>query len=333
MSSNHSLMDLERWQLTPEEIKEVGSEYYSVDMQLMEDPQVQALRTTSIGASELGEAIGIQPFSPASALVDKKRGILKRDMPAHRSRSGRYAEDFVIQMAVEDLRDAYQSVEPVEWTVWLRHKDYPFLSASPDGILQINGDLWNHQIKTSSQPPSKKKGWGTNMSGDVPGYIKVQVQQEYECLRSHGYDVKGSIVSCEFAYMELRSYVVLPATDSFHVYANRAKEVWQHVVDDKPYPLDHSHPKANEYISDTYKKVTGEVFEAPELREVHDKYVEEQRKVKELAASCDTARAKILDAMGDAFEMHIPGRGTYKRLLVEPSGKRKPYVKLSFTKE
>ena len=139
-------------------------------------------RSKGIGASEAAAVLGLSPFKTAYQVWEDKTGLstgLQEETPA--MAYGKLMEGTIRQWYSNKTGQVVTVPE-----MGLAHPKYPFVLASPDGLVDAKRGL---EIKTSRS----SQGWGEPGTDEIPIYYTIQVQQQMLVFAFEVVDVVVSI--------------------------------------------------------------------------------------------------------------------------------------------
>lgn len=136
----------------------------SISTKNMSNREWLNLRLNSIGGSDCGTILGMNPYESQLSLYSIKVGDIEPEdisekMPV---KFGNYLEDFVAECFVDETGKKVRN-----HNFMMYHPDYPFISANVDKVLVSENAIL--ECKTASE--FKKKEW---IDGNVPGSYMAQ---------------------------------------------------------------------------------------------------------------------------------------------------------------
>lgn len=102
-------------------------------------------RADSIGGSEIGTIMGLNPYESAYALMAKKLDLIEN--PPLNNWSVRFGQRF--EQPILDLFKEEHPEFEVYTTGTYSHPKYPFMHANPDALAKVNGEWVIVEVKTS----------------------------------------------------------------------------------------------------------------------------------------------------------------------------------------
>ena len=282
------------------------------------DEKQHAVRATGIGASEIGAVMGVDPFKSAIDIWLRKTGKAPEYSGNNRTRAGNYLESAILTMFSDEMeslvlhpRDVFS--DSVEGSV--RHPDYPYLLATPDGIaipraLEHIGYLYDnsqvalregHCVDAKNVSLFSHSNWD---GSSIPPSYHLQVMQQMEVtgLRTWGYLAVLS-GGQNFFYR-----VVDYDEEVAEMIRDAATRFWyDYVLTNTPPPIDASEGWAK-WLARRLPDTLGEVVQAPaEAQELIDQIVRAKEAVAAAEEEKDLAENKLKALIGDRRGMY--GRG------------------------
>lgn len=277
-------------------------------------PQTQEwhdARCRSIGASEAAAACGLSPYAQPIDLYMEKRGLVPPRESNDAMRLGLLLEPIVL--AEYETRTNSVTQRPVPT---LYHPEHPFISATPDA-MNIDPGTFPVDAKTSTWRMAHH--WGEEGTDEIPEPYVLQAQQQMYvtgCER------------CDMAVLldgrTLKVYTVARHERLIELLVAAETELWQHIQDCVPPPIQFSHPRVLETVKALYKIDEGETVDLPpEMDLAWGRYRELRETIKEAEAEQDRIKARVLAEMKDAAIGRLDGLGVD---LVRAMQSRKEYV-------
>lgn len=274
------------------------------------------VRATGIGASEIGAIMGVDPFKSAIDVWLRKTGRAVEGDGSYRTRAGHYLENPILNMFADSMdavvlhpRDVFR--DSTEGSV--RHPDYPYILATPDGItiprtftaispyqLTRLAMTQGHCVDAKNVSLFARSEW----DGKVPASYHLQVVQQMDVteLRSYGY---LAVLSGGQHFF----YRVIDFDDEIaDMIHDAATRFWyDYVLTDTPPPVDASEGWAR-WLERRLPKTLGDVVEANGEAQA---LIEEIVRARETAQAAEAAEAlaenKLKALIGDHRGMR--GRG------------------------
>ncbi len=207
-------------------------------------PEVEASRRQGLGASEIGQVIGIHPYGGPHAIWLEKTGRAK---PFEGNEHTRYGQAMEAGIMALYAHATGHKVEPGEHVV---HPKYPIVRATPDVL--VNSDRIA-QIKCTGHRVTQHGTWGEPGTHDFPRWLWAQITWEMAATGRPWADVVVLI----HGHVTPIIYPDCPFDrDLFERMLEAAQRFWRdHVLADKAPPLDGT-PASTDWIKEQYPQNT-----------------------------------------------------------------------------
>jgi putative phage-type endonuclease len=257
-------------------------------------------RRRYLGGSDIAAVLGISPWTtPLQCWERKTAPHPPADVDSKAKRRGRRWEGVVAEMLTEELRGKGHAVEIVASNRRYTDPDMPYLAAEIDFEVRLDGadEITNVELKTVH--PFKAGEWGEAGTDEAPLWYVAQVMYGLGVTRRrHG------MVAALFGADDLKSYPV--ERDDVTIAAMRARcEVFWQLVElgIRPDPTT---------LADLDRLYRGDEAVPPvEADGALAQQVMQLRALKAqgkaVEAEIERVEFEIKHAMGDAFELQIPG--------------------------
>lgn len=254
-------------------------------------------RKNSIGSSDVGAILGMDPFKDGLAVLGEKIGGLAPPEEAGEKASFGTRMEPVLRGWLED-EIGEKVVAP---TSSFKHEQYDFLVSNLDAQI---GKPGRGRPIAELKVSGLKDGWGEPGSDQVPDKVLAQVVFQMACSNAP----LGYVVRCSAGFDWTPSLYVIPRrNDIIEALVEKMVKWWEaHVV--RREPID---------PSTVMLETATRILRNPgTLRRIDDPSVidrfNEAREVR-LAAEKDEEKAKaaVLATMGDADGLEVPGVGTF----------------------
>lgn len=267
-------------------------------------PEQQAARQQFIGGSEAAAAVGCNPYESSFDLWQQKVGLAPPFAGNEATLWGKLHEPVVRQQYAERTGRVVRL--PTETIL---HAEHRFMGCHPDGVTE---DRRLYEGKTARYADH----FGEQGTDEVPQQYLIQCQ--------HNMFVLGLAV-CDLAVLvggsELRLYEI-PADAQFQqLIVDAEARFWDFVIRQAAPPPDLSRPDAISVLRKMFPGQTGEVITAEANAIALRQEIEtanEQEKAAKLAK--DTAKAAILQIMGEASLLAFPDGKSYRRATINRKG-------------
>lgn len=202
-----------------------------VDCRFVSNEEWEYLRRYSIGGSEVAAILGLSHFASPRSIYQEKVNYRRHERDA----SARHILDY--GHAVEDyIREQTASIMGV--TIWpehrmFAHKDYPFLTCNPDGIMRFaDGHFVLFEAKTAFW--KKREDW----SQEIPAYYVPQPRHYLEVLDADFLN-SGYIAVCfGGAASDLRGFAYERDREAGKAQIQAVMDFWnKYIVTHEPPPL------------------------------------------------------------------------------------------------
>lgn len=275
-----------------------------------------------IGGSDIATIMGLNPYRTARDLYDEIMGTKPPFEGNEHTQAGE-----VMESAIADLYALRTGRELRRSNITKAHPTHDFLTANIDRL--VVGERRIVEIKNVGR--NGAKAWGEPGTDEAPVYYLMQVHHymlvmDYPCADIVAY----------FGGGDLGIYPVERNTDIDRAIIEAASKFWACVQTQTPPELDLNHPAALDTLKRIYPGTDGEKAEGDDMLLAWSKVerdaaamVTRYEKVQE------GARARILDAMGEAAMLTLPDGSSYTRKEVARAAysvEAINYVQLSFKK-
>jgi putative phage-type endonuclease len=188
-------------------------------------PEQIAKRKHSIGASEVAAILGISPWDKPVDVWMRKVGLADEFAGNAATARGNYLERGLLAWLGDTVGLEFNPVES------RAHADYPFITATPDGLAQdADGKLVVAEVK--SPGPRTAHHWGDGDDG-APVYYLAQVAQQM------------LVTGADYAYLaglvhgELVHYRIERDAENDALITSACVSFWErHVITKEPPPVD-----------------------------------------------------------------------------------------------
>lgn len=267
-------------------------------------PEQQATRQQFIGGSEAAAAVGCNPYESSFDLWQQKVGLAPPFAGNEATLWGKLHEPVVRQQYAERTGRVVRL--PTETILHATHR---FMGCHPDGVTE---DRRLYEGKTARYADH----FGEQGTDEVPQQYLIQCQ--------HNMFVLGLAV-CDLAVLvggsELRLYEIPADAQLQQLIVDAEARFWDFVIRQAAPPPDLSRPDAINVLRKMYPGTTGEVITAEANAIALRQEIEtanEQEKAAKLAK--DTAKAGILQIMGEASLLAFPDGKSYRRSTINRKG-------------
>lgn len=270
----------------------------------MTEAEWQALRMHSIGSSECGAVLGLNPYKTPLGIWMEKVGMVEPEDETFRMRFGRLIEPMIAEYMMEETGLTLQQDNKIRY-----HPDYDFLSCNLDRLVLATD---NHpttgiaELKTVSDMAMQK--W----EDDIPTWYYCQLQHQ---LMITGYDV-GYFGILVFGFAGPKEFKVLsfPRDHAFinEVMLPHLVEFWTVNVAQEIAPDVMTQADINALWPDSKQKKSIEA-NTPVIQN-HRAYCELKAKIKDLQEKAEHHKIRLEAYMEDAERLEYNGRtlATYK---------------------
>lgn len=261
-------------------------------------------RSRGVGGTDIPKLLSVSPWGTPFDVWASKTGRSSRGGPASdEAEAGLFMEPFILRKfaqryAVLDL-----------WTPRVRFRDSrePWVTADPDALFTVNGQLVGADAKTRS--PFKRKEWGDEGSDVVPPDEYCQCQWYMEV-----FDAEWWYLPVSFD-RRIETFV-LRRDRAFGEEARQlVRDFWHnHVMADTP-PLPMVGKSAKHYLETTWPANINPVRDASESEvELARAWLGKRQERDRAAAALEDIENQLKASIGDADGIQGPGwKFTYKR--------------------
>lgn len=256
-----------------------------------------AARPSSLGASEFAAALGVDPYTSPFVLYHRKRGTFAEPDIGERLavKIGNVMEPFLVDLYGEQTS---RVVEHNRLTTFAS-KEYPFLTATPDGFALDAERPGFGVVETKTTGEFNRKAWA---DGDPPIHQQVQLQGQLFVLGLDWGSLAGLVGNREFHHVDIERHEKLLAG-----MIPKLAEFWARVQSGDPPPLDGS-PSTIRTLKALHPRDNGETVEADaRIAGLWAKRALLKGSVAAAEKEIDAAEAEIRAAFGDATFLRAPG--------------------------
>lgn len=222
----------------------------------------KALRRTGIGGSEIASIMGVNPFAgPLDVWLAKVEGYEKEDNEA--MERGRFLEDGIARWY------AHRTASGLTMPDTMRHATHAVALCTPDRFARrVNEGCFTDVSIKSPGPFPDPDDWGADGSDLVPVPYNLQLQQELEILRSHGFDQAEFGELAAMVRGGLRIYRIVRDDNLVGELLEASDRFWRdYVVTKTPPDIDGSEGWS-EYLKRKFGSAGGPIIEATARDEV-----------------------------------------------------------------
>lgn len=257
------------------------------------------LRMGGIGGSEIAAVAGLSPWQGPLDVYLQKTGQMEIEDNENMER-GRYLEDGLRRWFVKRTGLAVRKAET------LVHDRYPFLMATPDGIV-LDQDGREESVLELKAPQGTADHWGEEGTADIPAYYIPQVMQEMAVAKLPMARVGAML------WGRLHLYVVHFDIELFEGLAELAEDFWNNNVLKKIPPSPDGSSLAKEWLTKRYPEAKGKdlVLATEQVDKAALELMGVQAELKELESRESGLKARLMEAIGE----HQGTVGTWGKVL------------------
>jgi putative phage-type endonuclease len=258
-------------------------------------------RADSIGGSEIGTIMGLNPWESAFTLMAKKLGAIEN--PPIDNWSVRFGQKFE-----QPILDLFQEEHPdfeIFTTGTYSHPKHPFMHANPDALAKVDGEWVIVEVKTS------KNYWY-----EIPPQYIQQVRHYMAVMGVQRAVIVGVVNMSWVEHWVDR--------DEFEeqIIIERATEFYQ-MMKDGEMPLWDGSESTFETVRKMHPLITDDEVEIEGAVDL----VQLQDKVDEAQAELNKAKSQVLDSMGTAKHAFVEYQGERFRIASRQArGMGAPYL-------
>jgi len=265
-------------------------------------------RSTFIGSSDIAKLLQVSPWGgPVELWLDKTLPVAERTEPEYIKR-GRRLEGYILDLAEEEL-----GIRAEIRNTRYDDAEVPYFSCQLDAE---RGSL-NENIEVKTVHPFKAGEWGDAGTDELPLHYLAQAQWGLGITRRH---------LTRFLVLigdDLRQYVVERDDATIRAMRERATDFWERYVLAKVRPPMELDEHALPVLKRLYRGTNGEQLIATPESELWKRVLQESKgHVARYQAAADTAKAHLLDTMGEAALLKFEDGTALRRKLT----KRKGYI-------
>lgn len=268
-------------------------------------PRQQAIRAEGLGASEIGTALGLNPFQAAAELAAVKRGELPPFEGNQFTKWGQRLERSIADEWLERHRAEGEDVS-IFTPGTLRHPTCQVLVASPDRIVVPEGrrarEVWREVLEIKSLSAYR----AAEFADGIPEVYEVQVQAQLEVTGLE----RGTLVPL-LGGNDYREIPIARDRETGGMLVQFAEKWWSdHVVQGLPIPVDGTEASAS-YLRRRFPAEHGPMLPPSEEAAALVKRVRELKAAAKAAEEAESAASNLLRQMiGEAAG--IEGAATWK---------------------
>lgn len=251
-------------------------------------------RASGFAASDAATAAGLCRWDTPLGLFARKRGLVGERTPRDSLRLARRLVP-VIRAEFEEATGEEIIAAPCPM---YRHRQHPYLLATPDGMLADRSALL---CKTGGFWMADD--FGANGSSDVP--IEWLCQAQYTM----------SVLGCQECHLAvlldgrtLRFFRIQARDKLQTLLAAAAEDLWRRITTGDAPPVEYAHPETYPLLRELHREVAaGETVElSTELAEVWDRQHDLSRQCARLEAERKELQCRLLQAIGSASRARFP---------------------------
>ena len=260
-----------------------------------------------LGGTDTSAALGLSPWKSAHELYLEKTGQLAPREPDNPELLEFGHEFEALIGRVYARRTGYKIARHMQ-EQGVAHPRHPFIVGHID--YRVVGQRRGMDSKNVNQMYyARSPEWGEPGTDQVPTDIYLQGMTYLACTQWDLWDfavlVGGN--NLNVYTIERDEKLILDIEDGL-------AEFWEMVQSRTPPPLDYEHPRTLDLLARKYKGVAGPAMEAPEALVPWCRVFEDAKaRIKREEAVADGAKARILEAMGEAGKLMLPDGGAYTR--------------------
>lgn len=272
---------------------------------MLHDRQLE-MRKTGLGASELGTALGLNPFQSSAELAAVKRG----ELPAFEgNRFTRWGNTLEAVIAAEWLRVHREAGEDVSLFTppTIRHPKCPVMLATADRIVVPAGrrarEAWLGEVEAKNVSAHRAAEFE---DGEIPEIYQVQTQAQLETL-----DLERAWLVALAGGNDWKEFPIARDRETGGMLVEFAARWWaDHVVQGLPIPVDGTEASAS-YLRRRFPSEHGPMLPPSEEAAALVKRVREVKAAAKRAAEEDKLASNLLrQFIGEAAG--IEGLATWK---------------------
>ena len=263
-------------------------------------------RQTGIGGSDVATLLGINPFCTKLELYLQKRGEIDPRPDTSKTKAGRVMEQVIAAMVTERTRSKLRRVNRT-----LRHPKYDFL------IAHVDRDFVGIEKGLEIKNVSPRLGWMWGRDGEPDAVAEYYIPQPHHYMLVMDYPAFD--VAAYFGGDDLRMYPMERDKEMDEIIIGAANDFWfNHVVPGVPPEPEYEHATTLPMLQRLYPGTNGQTVEATEMIRHWAKVAEEAAaKANEYKQVGDTAKAHLLDYMGEAAILRIEGNRVFRRKAIK----------------
>lgn len=272
-------------------------------------------RYEGIGASEAAAAIGESPWTTALELFSLKRHEIPPQSTNDAMQMGLDIEGVIQKQFVR----RYKPDECLSPIGLVRHRDHPWMLASPDGVAR-----WGNRLEVCEWKWMRARSaeqLGEEGTDEIPGTWIWQVQQQMACLDGNikGYD--RPIDTANVAVIvdgDLRRYTVKRNEDLIAGLIEAEGDLWRRIQKNDPPPVDWHHPTTPDLIRKLHTGTDGEVITlSDESKEAWLEAEKLAKEIKEREERREVCKAKAIHELAEHFGGLLGDGRLIRRLWME----------------
>jgi putative phage-type endonuclease len=268
-----------------------------------------AARQTGLGGSDMAAILGLSPFTTPLEVYLSKRGELPPTPDTSLTKAGRIMEQVIAAMYAEKA-----GVKVRRCNLTIRHPQHEFL------IGHIDRDVVGVRRGVEIKNVSPRIGYRWGKDGEPGGIAEYYLPQVHHYMLVMDYPVFD--VAAYFGGDDLRVYPLERDPEWDEILLDAGADFWRnHVVPGVPPPVDAGHPSTLGLLRRMYPGTNGEVVLADESDAAWAVVAREATaKAGEYSKVADSAKAHLLDRIGEAAVLRFPDGSEFRRKEVSRKG-------------
>ena len=252
-------------------------------------------RDSLFGASDAAAALGLSPYKSPFELYCEKKGLVAKFTGNAATRLGQRMEPVVL--AEYETITGRELHRPVPLLI---SKEFPFIGATPDSLMDGDGGIQPVEAKTTTWRRAEE--FGEEGTDEIPTDYVLQTQQQMLVVGASKCDVAVLLDG-----RTLKLYTVHRHEKLIESIIKAERELWERIQNNDPPEPDFSRPDTLDLVKSMHITEPGKTI-------IFDRRIEElwnrYRSLRDQVSLCereqDAIKAEIFHAMGDAEAGLLP---------------------------
>lgn len=200
---------------------------------------------SGLGGSDIAAVLGLSKWTSPIDVWNQKRGLVEPLVETNPMRRGRLLESAIAEWYAEET-----GLDVLDGEEMPIVGPKPFMLASPDRYVSVDGDRFGLEIKTARSAD----GWGETLSAGVPVYYATQAAWYMACTGIDRWDFAVLFLVND----EFRRYTLFRDKKMEKKLVKKCSDWWdKHILLGEPPPIDGS-SAADKYLQGKFSNLSDE---------------------------------------------------------------------------